>query len=43
METLGFLIKVLGIPEKKIVYALVNSYKEDLEDQIKRGKRKASV
>jgi transcriptional regulator with XRE-family HTH domain len=42
METLGFLIKVLGIPEKKIVYALVSSYKEELEDQIKRGKRKAS-
>lgn len=37
-ETLGRLIIILGIPEKKVMTILMNSFETDLSEKINRGK-----
>lgn len=37
-ETLGQLISILGVPEKKVTGILVNAFEMDLKEKINRGK-----
>jgi transcriptional regulator with XRE-family HTH domain len=41
-ETLGQLIVILGIPEKKILKALVEAYESDISARIQSGKVKTA-
>ncbi|MFZ3229908.1 MAG: helix-turn-helix transcriptional regulator [Pseudobdellovibrio sp.] len=42
LETLGQLISILGIPEKKITSILVEAYQSDLKAKINRGKARVN-
>lgn len=41
LNTLGQLIVILGIPEKKITDSLIKAYKENLQSEISLGKKAA--
>lgn len=43
LNTLGKLIVILGIPEKKITDSLVKAYRQNLQEEISLGKRKAKA
>ena len=42
METIGKLVIILGIPEKLILDALVEAYRDTLKEKMKSGKKASS-